>query len=106
VLKTACMLLGQHYCRDATSLVNVGNTMPLLILVTVSVCESLLVRFLYGVWRTREARPVVPSHQRNPVGATARTIASTAQSASSAYHANVPAVAHARQSASLDALPS
>jgi len=100
------MLLGQHYCRDVTSFVNVGDTMPLMTLAAVSVCEAFLVRFLCGVWRAREVRPVSPSHHRSPAGATARAIASTAQSASSAYHANVPAVAQARQSASLDALPS
>jgi len=100
------MLLGQHYCRDVTTFVNVGDTMPFITLTTVSVCEAFLVRFLYGVWRARDVRPVALIHHRHPAGATARAIASTAHSASSAYHANVPAVAHARQSASLDALPS
>lgn len=106
VLKTACMLLGQHYCRNVTSFVNVGDTMPLITLTAVSVCEAFILRFLYGIWRAREVRAAAAIHHRHPAGATARAIASTAQSASSAYHANVAAVAHSRQGASLDALPS
>jgi hypothetical protein len=59
MLKSACMDLGAHYCRGLISTLCVGDTMILVTLSTIAICEALLIWFLVHAWRTSEPRHVV-----------------------------------------------
>jgi len=72
MLKHACMDMGTNYCHRIISALCVGDTMIVVTLATIAVCEALLISFVWRAWQTRERgrtvalqpRPyVIPSHR-------------------------------------------
>jgi hypothetical protein len=58
MLKQACMELGTSYCHRLISQLCVGDSVIIVTLATIAVCEALLVRFLWRSWRTRSQRTI------------------------------------------------
>ena len=83
MLKHTCMYLGAHYCHRLISTLCVGDTMVLITLGAIAVCETFLIVFLCHAWNTR------PRHQ-------------TAKVRTRTYRLRAPSA----PSANLDASPS